>query len=199
MSLVMAKVFDQITEDLQRFIRNQQMFFVATAPLNDNGHINISPKGLDSFRVLSPQRVAYHDLTGSGNETSAHLLENGRITLMFCAFQGAPMILRLFGRGRVISPPRNSEGSVPNTPEWDSIYPLFTEIPGTRQIVVVEIERVQTSCGTGVPLYDFVSQRHEMVKWAEKKGEQGLHDYWREKNQMSIDGLPTPLAQRLNG
>ncbi len=190
MPLVMAKVFDQITEDLQRFISSQQMFFVATAPLSASGHINVSPKGLDSFRVVSPHRVAYHDLTGSGNETSAHLLENGRITLMFCAFQGAPLILRLFGQGSVIAP---------NTPEWESIYPLFSAIPGTRQIVLVEVERVQTSCGTGVPLYNFVGQRDELVTWAEKKGAQGLQDYWRQKNQVSIDGLQTPLAQRLNG
>jgi hypothetical protein len=130
---IMAKVFDRITEPLQQFIANQQIFFVATAPLSPTGHINLSPKGLDSFRILSPQRVAYLDLTGSGNETSAHLLENGRITFMFCAFQGAPMILRLFGQGQTL---------LPGSPDWDSLYPLFTPLPCARQIFVAEVDRI---------------------------------------------------------
>ena len=182
----MAKLYDQITDSLQDFIAAQQIFFVATAPLAATGHVNLSPKGLDSFRVLSPQRVAYLDLTGSGNETSAHLQENGRITLMFCAFAGKPLILRLYGQGRVV---------LPDDAEWIVLSGLFPEIPGARQIVVAEIERVQSSCGTGVPLYEHLGDRDEMINWALKKGEAGLQDYWYQKNRVSIDGLPTPISE----
>ncbi len=185
----MAKVFDHITEELQRFIAAQPLFFVATAPLSATGHVNLSPKGLDSFRVLSSKQVAYLDLTGSGNETSAHLLENGRITFMFCAFQGAPMILRLYGQGRVV---------LPTSDDWQGLFSQFLPIPGTRQIIVAEINRVQTSCGNGVPLMEFAEQRQIMVDWAIKKGEDGLRAYHREKNCVSVDGLPTPLAKILN-
>ncbi|MBF2049261.1 MAG: pyridoxamine 5'-phosphate oxidase family protein [Leptolyngbya sp. IPPAS B-1204] len=181
----MAKVFDSISDKLQDFIAAQQMFFVATAPLSPSGHVNLSPKGLDSFRVLSPNRVAYIDFTGSGNETSAHLQENGRITFMFCAFEGAPLILRLYGQGRTV---------LPDDGEWLVLSPLFPAIPGARQIIVADIDRVQTSCGAGVPLYEFQGQRDVMVNWAINKGETGLQDYWYEKNRASIDGLPTPLA-----
>ncbi|MBD2307070.1 pyridoxamine 5'-phosphate oxidase family protein [Chroococcidiopsis sp. FACHB-1243] len=183
----MAKVFDRITDELQAFIANQHIFFVATAPISSTGHINVSPKGLDSFRILSPNRVAYLDLTGSGNETSAHLQENGRITLMFCAFQGSPSILRLYGTGYTV---------LPNNPEWDSLHSLFPPTPGTRQIVVAEIDRVQTSCGFGVPLYEHQGERDILIEWAHKKGEQGLQDYQKQKNLVSIDGLPTPLAAK---
>ncbi|MEA5594672.1 pyridoxamine 5'-phosphate oxidase family protein [Rivularia sp. UHCC 0363] len=134
----MAKVFDSITEELQKFIANQQMFFVATAPLSSTGHVNLSPKGLESFRILSQHKVAYLDLTGSGNETSAHLQENGRITLMFCAFEEPPCILRLYGSGNTI---------LPGNPDWESLCSEFPQIPGTRQIIVADIDRVQTSCG----------------------------------------------------
>lgn len=182
----MAKVFDRITESLQQFIAAQHVFFVATAPLSSTGHVNLSPKGLDSFRILSPNRVAYLDLSGSGNETSAHLLENGRITFMFCAFQRAPMILRLFGQGRTV---------LPSSPDWKDLYALFPPIPGTRQIFVAEVDRVQTSCGTGVPLFDYQEQRQEMIEWARKKGEAGLKTYHQQKNVISIDGLATPLGQ----
>jgi Pyridoxamine 5'-phosphate oxidase len=182
----MAKVVDHITPELQTFIAAQQMFFVATAPLQPNGHINLSPKGLDSFRILSPNQVAYLDLTGSGNETSAHLQENGRITFMFCAFQGKPLILRLYGQGKTV---------LPSSPEWADLQTTFPNISGTRQIFVAQIDRVQTSCGTGVPLYEYRHQRDEMVHWAEKKGEQGLRAYHHQKNCVSIDGLPTPLSE----
>lgn len=185
----MAKVFDHITDELQRFIAAQPLFFVATAPLSDTGHVNLSPKGLDSFRVLSPNQVAYLDLTGSGNETSAHLLENKRITFMFCAFQGTPLILRLYGQGRVV---------LPTSDEWQSLCSQFPLIPGIRQIIVAEVDRVQTSCGNGVPLLEFTEQRRVMVDWAAKKGEDGLRDYHRQKNCVSVDGLPTPLAEILD-
>jgi hypothetical protein len=182
----MAKVYDCITEPLHTFIHNQSIFFVATAPLTADGHINLSPKGLDSFRILSPTRVAYLDLTGSGNETSAHLQDNGRITFMFCAFQGAPMILRLYGTGRTI---------LPNTPDWDELFPAFTPIPGMRQMIVADLDRVQTSCGQGVPLFTHDGDRDELVVWSAKKGVDGLIAYQQQKNSVSIDGLPTPLAQ----
>jgi hypothetical protein len=180
----MAKVFDLITEELQKFISNQKIFFVGTAPLNATGHVNLSPKGLESFRILSPQRVGYLDVTGSGNETSAHLQENGRITLMFCAFQEPACILRLYGQGQTI---------LPDSPEWNSFYSLFPPLPGTRQIIVADIERVQTSCGFGVPLYEYQGQRETLVNWASKKGEEGVKEYQQKNNLMSIDGLSTPL------
>jgi hypothetical protein len=182
----MAKVFDSITPELQEFITAQHLFFVATAPLSPTGHVNLSPKGLDSFRILSANRVAYLDLTGSGNETSAHLLENGRITFLFCAFQGNPCILRLYGQGRVV---------LPAVGEWAELYPLFSPIAGARQIIVADIDRVQTSCGLGVPLLDYQGQRSSLVDWAEKKGEEGLTAYWQQKNIISLDGLPTPLGE----
>jgi len=183
----MAKVYDRISDELQDFIRQQNLFFVATAPLSAAGHINLSPKGLDSFRILSPNRFAYLDLTGSGNETSAHLLENGRITLMFCAFQEPPLILRLYGQGRVV---------LPCDSDWRALYSLFSPIPGARQIIVTEVDRVQTSCGFGVPLYELQDQRSRLVDWAAKKGEAGLQDYRQQKNSVSLDGLPTLLASQ---
>ena len=185
----MAKSFDCITEELQAFIRAQHLFFVATAPLNATGHINLSPKGLESFRVFSPHQVAYLDLTGSGNETSAHLQENGRITIMFCAFQGSPQILRLYGQGQTVLPTQS---------EWASLYSLFDSLPGARQIIVVDIERVQTSCGFGVPLYDYKAQRQTLIHWADQKGKQGIQAYQQHKNQVSLDGLPTPLSGQLS-
>jgi hypothetical protein len=181
----MGKVLPEITPELAEFIRAQPMFFVGTAPLDAAGHVNLSPKGLDSLRVLSPDRVAYLDLTGSGNETSAHLAENGRITFMFCAFAGPPRILRLFGHGRVV---------LPGDAEWDDLRPLFPDPPGVRQIVVADVTRVQTSCGYAVPLMDDPRQRDTLIRWAEAKGPDGLETYRREKNTASIDGLPTHLA-----
>ena len=181
----MAQTYDVITPELQSFISVQPMFFVATAPLDALGHVNLSPKGLDSFRVLSPLQVAYLDLTGSGNETSAHLLENGRITFMFCAFSGPPRILRLYGQGRIV---------LPGAAGWDELQPLFPTLPGIRQVIVAEITRVQTSCGFGVPLMHYEGQRDTLSRWATAKGEDGLVTYRQQKNMASIDGLPTVLA-----
>jgi hypothetical protein len=183
----MAKLYEGITDGLADFIRAQPLFFVASAPLDANGHINLSPKGLDCFRICSPQQVAYLDLTGSGNETSAHLAENGRITLMFCALSGPPRILRLYGQGRVV---------LPDTAEWDALAPQFPRYPGMRQIVVADITRVQTSCGFGVPLMEYVGQRDTAIRWAEAKGEEGIADYQRHNNMISMDGLRTPLAEQ---
>lgn len=181
----MGKMFDHITEDHLKFIAKQKLFFVATAPLAADGHVNVSPKGLDTFRVIDTAEVAYLDLTGSGNETSAHLLENGRITFMFCAFDGPPQILRLYGTGRTI---------LPTAGEWDEYAARFPDLPGARQIIVAEIDRVQTSCGYAVPLYDFSADREVLTDWAEKKGEPALLNYRREKNSRSLDNLPTPLG-----
>jgi hypothetical protein len=181
----MAKTYEAISENIREFIQAQHIFFVASAPLSESGHINISPKGTDTFRVLSSNRVAYLDMTGSGNETSAHLLENQRVTFMFCAFDGPPNILRLYGTGAAV---------LPGDPEWDDLAAHFELFYGYRQVIVADITRVQTSCGYGVPLMDFVGDRDQMDRWAKSKGEDGLVAYRAEKNLCSIDGLATPLA-----
>ena len=182
----MAKLFDSITPELQEFISRQAIFFVATAPLAASGHINLSPKGLDTFRILSPTKVAYLDLTGSGNETAAHVAENGRITFMFCSFDASPRILRLYGAGRT---------AIPGDAEWDDLAPLFPSYPGVRQIVVVDLEKVHTSCGFGVPRMELSGERDALPKWAEAKGEDGLDTYRRANNAMSIDGLAARLRE----
>jgi len=177
----MGKVHTEITDQLRQWIAQQHLFFVATAPLSADGHINCSPKGLDSFRVLTPLTVAYQDLTGSGVETIAHLKENARIVIMFCAFQGAPKIVRLHGRGEAIA-----EGH----PEFDSLSVLFPQRTGVRAYIRVMVERVSDSCGYSVPLYEFRHHRDVLDKWAVAKGEQALKLYRRQKNSESIDGLP---------
>jgi hypothetical protein len=181
----MGKFHDSIKPPHKEFIEQQHIFFIATAPLNADGRINLSPKGLDCFRVLSENKVAYMDLISSGNETSAHTLENGRITFMFCSFEGSPNILRLYGKGFAI---------LRHTKEWDDYASFFTIYPSTRQIIVADINMVQTSCGFGVPLYDFIGERDIHFEWAEKKGEEGLLEYVKEKNLVSLDGLPTDLG-----
>jgi hypothetical protein len=183
----MAKFGDCISEQHKQFIELQHIFFVATAPLDKEGHVNLSPKGLNSFCVLSPVCVAYLDITGSGNETSAHILENSRITFMFCAFDGPPNILRLYGKGRAV---------LPGDKEWNELGSHFTMHPSARQIIVADIFKVQTSCGFGVPLYEYTGERDHTWKWAERKGEEGLAEYRKEKNGVSLDGLPTALAQQ---
>ncbi|NJN85424.1 MAG: pyridoxamine 5'-phosphate oxidase family protein [Leptolyngbyaceae cyanobacterium SL_7_1] len=180
----MAKFYPELTDSLQRFIGEQKLFFTATAPTN--GRVNLSPKGIDTFRCLDRQTVAYLDLTGSGNETSAHLQENGRITLMFCSFGESPLILRIYGQGEVVRS---------HHPQWQTLYPHFSPTPGERQIIVIQVQSAQTSCGHGVPVYEFQRDREEMIRWAEKKGEAGLQQYWHDKNQVSIDGLPTGIGQ----
>ncbi|MGB7342313.1 MAG: pyridoxamine 5'-phosphate oxidase family protein [Phototrophicaceae bacterium] len=186
----MAKVHDRITPEFQEWIAAQHVFFVASAPLSADGHVNLSPKGHDCLRVLDDHTVAYMDMTGSGNETSAHLAENGRITLMWCGFEGAPRIFRLYGRGEVV---------LPDTERWAELSPLFDPLPGARQIVVNHVERVQTSCGFAVPFMDYKEERNALKKYAENKGEDGMHSYRQEKNMQSIDGLKTPLADYYSG
>jgi hypothetical protein len=180
-----GKVLPEITADLQRFIEAQPLFFVATAPLAPDGHVNVSPKGLDGLRILAPDRVAYLDLTGSGNETAAHLHENARITLMLCAFSGPPRIVRLYGRGRTV---------LPTAAEWSALQPHFPDLPGARHIVLIDVERVQTSCGFGVPLMGDARPRDTLVKWAAAKGAEKLTQYRADRNAVSIDGLPAPVA-----
>ena len=177
----MGKQFESITPQLAEWVGRQRLFFVGTAPLSGEGLVNISPKGLDSFRVLGARSVAYLDLTGSGIETAAHLQENGRIVLMFCAFEGAPRIVRFHGRGRYCA-----EGG----PEYSQLRPLFASKPGMRGIVVVDVTRISESCGFGVPLYDYTGERDTLLRWAEKKGPEGIEEYRRAKNAASIDGLP---------
>lgn len=177
----MGKAQQKITDELRSFIESQHMFFVATAPLEGEGHINLSPKGLDSLRILSPRTIAYLDLYGSGIETFAHLKQNGRITIMFCAFSGAPRIVRLYGKGKA---------SQLGEPEFQRLRPLFPNLAGERSIIVLDIERVADSCGFAVPLYKFEAQRAQLLASAEKKGRAGIAEYCRKNNTASIDGLP---------
>jgi Pyridoxamine 5'-phosphate oxidase len=182
----MASTLDEITADLARWISEQPLFFVATAPSGSDGHVNLSPKGLAALAVLDPHRVAYLDLTGSGVETIAHLRENGRITIMLTAFAGPPRICRLYGRGVVH--PIGSDG-------FDALAPLFPSLPGTRAVIEVDVTRISTSCGFGVPLMDLVGTRDTLLGWAERKGDEGLAEYHETRNAVSIDGLagfPSP-------
>lgn len=183
----MGKFYDSIHPAHREFIERQHIFFVATAPLSAEGRVNLSPKGLDCFRVLSDSSAGYMDLVSSGNETSAHTRENGRITFMFCSFEGKPNILRLYGKGRAI---------LPGTEGWDTYAPHFTLYASTRQIIVAEIDLVQTSCGFGVPLFDFAGDRDIHFEWAERKGGAGLRAYVLEKNLVSLDGLPTDWGEQ---
>jgi predicted pyridoxine 5'-phosphate oxidase superfamily flavin-nucleotide-binding protein len=176
----MARALDAISDELAGFIARQHVFFVATAP-SDGGHVNLSPKGLDTFAVLDPTTVAYLDLTGSGVETIAHLRENGRITIMFCAFDAKPNILRLYGQGHVLAI---------GEPEADALLPRFDTYPGARSVIRVRVDRVSTSCGYGVPLLTYEGERDQLTTWAERRGPDGLVEYREEKNAVSIDGLP---------
>jgi hypothetical protein len=177
----MSKIYDAIDETLIAFIRAQHLFFVATAPLAGDGLLNLSPKGLDTFRILGPKSVAYLDLTGSGIETTAHIRENGRIILVFCAFEGAPKILRLHGRGVTLEP---------GHAEHDALAQRFPAHPGARGIIKVEVTRIADSCGYAIPRYAYEGERDQLDKWSVKKGAEGLAQYRREKNAKSLDGLP---------
>ena len=177
----MGKLYQEIDEELRSFIEAQHVFFVASAPAGSGGHVNVSPKGLDSLRILGSETLAYLDFVGSGVETIAHLRENGRIVLMFCAFQGHPRIVRLHGRGEVIEPQDAAFGV---------LLPHFQPMPGMRAIIRIELERISDSCGYGVPLYEYTGQRAQLRKWAERKGEAGLDEWQRTMNAASIDGLP---------
>lgn len=181
----MAKQFPAITDRLRAFIEAQPLFFVATAARD--GRVNVSPKGLDSLRVLSPTRVVWLNGTGSGNESAAHLIDSPRMTIMFCSFVREPLILRLYGDARAVH-----DGDT----EWPDLLELFPPMLGARNVFVLDIDLVQTSCGYGVPLMEFTGQRDLMDSWAQKKGDDGLVAYQQEKNRVSIDGFPTGLPDR---
>ena len=177
----MSKPLPEIDAELAAWLQAQKVFFVATAPLSGTGLINCSPKGGEAFRVLGPKEVAYQDYTGSGAETAAHLRENGRITIMFCAFDGPPDIIRLYGKGELIT-----RGHA-RFSEFEKVFP---KNPGTRSFVRVDLTRVSTSCGYSVPLMDFKAPREQLNKWAANKGEEGVAEYRAQKNRKSIEGLP---------
>jgi len=177
-----SKVYESITAKLRGWIEAQHVFFVATAPLAGDGHINLSPRGgTGTFAVLDEHRVAWLDLTGSGAETIAHLRENRRVVVMFCGFDGPPQIVRLHGLGRVV---------VPEDAEWETLVSNFPARPGARAIIVVDVTRVSDSCGFSVPRMEYVGDRDLLDRWAEKKGPDKLVAYREEKNAVSIDGLP---------
>jgi len=180
----MGKQFSKISAEIQRFIETQKIFFVGTA--TNESRVNISPKGMDSFRVINPNKIVWLNLTGSGNETAAHLLEKNRMTIMFCAFEGKPMILRLYGKAKIYHE-RDSK--------FSEFINLFPTIAGTRQLIEMDIDLVQSSCGFAVPFMDFKEERTVLKSWAEKQGERGIKKYWANKNTKSIDGLDTNILK----
>jgi hypothetical protein len=177
----MGRTYDSIDDGLAAFLRAQHVFFVGTAPRADDGHVNVSPKGLNGFAILDPRTVAYLDLTGSGVETIAHVRENGRITLLFCALEGAPRIVRLHGRGRVVAA---------DEPGYAALSARFPAHPGARAVIVVGLDRIADSCGWGVPRYRYEGERSQLLDWATRKGDEGLATYRAEWNASSLDGLP---------
>ncbi|MBL4658913.1 MAG: pyridoxamine 5'-phosphate oxidase family protein [Alcanivoracaceae bacterium] len=181
----MGQKYLHLSEKLIDFIQQQQMFFVGTADVD--GKVNISPKGLDTLKVVNKKQVVWLNLTGSGNETSAHIQSLPRMTLMFTAFVGNPMILRLYGKAKVVHKGND---------EWRHLYGLFDDYIGARQVFVLEIELVQISCGMAVPILDYKHQREQLLKSAQRKGEKGIESYWQEKNQWSIDGKPTHIVAK---
>ncbi len=178
----MAKIFDQISDELKEFITHQNIFFVGTAA--QEGRVNISPKGMDTFRVIHKNCIVWLNLTGSGNETAAHILKNNRMTIMFCAFEGKPLILRLYGSAKIYHQ---------NEDTYQKYITLFPETPGSRQIIEMHVDMVQTSCGYAVPFMEFNEERTQLKSWAEKQGEDRLKVYRKEKNATSIDNFDTGL------
>lgn len=181
----MAQRYAELSPEHIRFIGAQKIFFVATATADSR--VNVSPKGMDALRVLDSRRVAWLNVTGSGNETAAHVQQQPRMTLMFCAFEGPPLILRLYGTARVV---HRGDG------DWSALSPLFPPLPGQRQIFELDIDLVQSSCGAGVPFFDYAGERTTLNEWAAKKGEDGLKQYWHDKNQFSLDGIPTRIIDK---
>lgn len=177
----MGKVHPEIDAGLAGFLRAQPVFFVGSAPLAPDGHVNVSPRGLDSLRVLGPRRVAWIDRVGSGIETIAHLRQNGRVTLLFCAFEGPPRIVRLYGRGRVVEP---------GDAGWGELAAALPPAPAARAIVVVDLDRIADSCGYGVPRMRYQGDREQLDAWAARKGPAGVAEFRRQHNARSVDGLP---------
>lgn len=175
----MGQLHTEISSKLKTFIEAQKIYFVATAAAD--GRVNVSPKGMDSLRVVDGNRVIWLNITGSGNETAAHISESSRMTLMFCSFDSDPLILRLYGTAREIQP---------GDAEWQVLYEKFSPIAGARQIFDMQVELVQTSCGFAVPFFDYQGEREKLKEWAEKKGPEGIEQYWRDKNSVSLDGKP---------
>ncbi|MEM7390701.1 MAG: pyridoxamine 5'-phosphate oxidase family protein [Verrucomicrobiota bacterium] len=178
----MAKQFKTLTEQHIEFIGRQHMFFVGTA--GAEGFVNVSPKGMDSLRVIDRKKVIWLNLTGSGNETAAHVMENPRMTIMFCSFDREPMILRLYGRATAVHP---QDGA------WEQLSALFPPHAGARQIFELQLELVLTSCGFAVPYYDYTGERPTLATWAERKGAEGIKAYWQEKNTQSLNGRDTGI------
>lgn len=181
----MGKQFSELNEKHIEFIAEQKMYFVGTA--SETGSVNVSPKGGDSLRVIDNNTIAWQNLTGSGNESASHVIQNPRMTIMFCAFEGAPLILRAYGHARVLH-----QGDS----DWDTYVGKFPPSVATRQIFLLDINLVQSSCGMSVPFYDYVADRDELAKWSERQGKEGVEKYWLKKNQKSIDGFETEIAKR---
>lgn len=181
----MSKISSEISDELKAFIEKQKLFFVGTAA--NEGRVNISPKGMDSFRVLDTNKIVWLNLTGSSNETAAHLLKHNRITIMFCAFEGKPLILRLYGKAEVYHE---------RDAKFHEYSPLFPKMTGTRQIMVVHVDTVQESCGFAVPFMDYKEDRLQLDAWAEKQGKENIKTYWKERNSKSIDGFETQITNR---
>ena len=178
----MAKLFERIDDRLAGFIGAQKVFFVATSPGRHEGHVNLSPKGIDgTFTVIDERTVAYLDIVGSGIETVAHLRNDGRIVVMFCAFEGPPRIVRLHGRGEVV---------LPGDDDWEELMARFPPQPGSRSVIRIAVERISDSCGFGVPFMQYAGERGQLADWAARKTEEELAEYRRKKNAVSIDGLP---------
>lgn len=182
----MAEKFKELEENHIEFILNQHLFFVGTAP--SEGRVNVSPKGMETLKIISPRKIIWLNLTGSGNETSSHVQENGRMTLMFCSFDKHPLILRIYGEAKVIHPYNG---------EWNNLVKLFDEHTGARQFFDLDIDLVQTSCGYGVPFYKYLGERETLTKWADTRGRDGIQQYWKEKNQVSLDGKPTNIVKNV--
>jgi hypothetical protein len=178
----MGQRFTALNEAMKAFIAQQRIFFVGTAAAD--GRVNVSPKGLDTLRILGDNHVVWLNLTGSGNETAAHLLENERMTLMLCSFEGDPLILRMYGHARSVHV---------GDEDWEELIAPFPSFPGPRQVIDMHIDLVQTSCGAGVPLYDFVGERDQMTNWLAGQGDNEIKAYWREVNAVSLDGRPTGI------
>lgn len=178
----MADKFEELSEKHIEFIQKQHLFFVGTA--GADGYVNVSPKGMDSFRVVNANTVMWLNLTGSGNESAAHVKENGRMTIMFCSFDKQPLILRLYGKARTIHP-RDSD--------WESLRSQFPPSFGARQVFELDVNLVQTSCGYAVPYYIYQEDRQTLENWAEKQGAEGVEEYWRKKNTLSLDGKDTGI------
>ena len=179
----MAEQFESLTPDQIEFIGRQHLFFVGSA--GAVGKVNVSPKGMDSLRVINPNELVWLNLTGSGNETAAHVIENNRMTIMFCSFEKQPLILRLYGSANIIYPRE--------TKKFKTYADMFNHQPGTRQFFELKIDMAQTSCGFAVPLFDLKGERDTLAKWATKRGDEGVSQYWADRNQISLDGKPTNI------